>query len=196
MRFNKINKKGKMGYLLKAIIFIILLAILFPSVIIPLAQNLMQMDPDHYLDGDDFDTDNKENQYLTDLTDPCPCDSSEREREVDGFKFCVAPNYDKGMCLAADKIVNDAKKQNTEKLPGFILALNDDGVYECIYYYSACMDLIEEDPYFYQREVLNKITRTNDYRNPANGPVTKDKDYPNPADGPIPVTGDYPNPAK
>jgi hypothetical protein len=139
----KMNKKGQYSDLKKAFISIAL--ILIGVLICIWIVNKFNFFKDDTFTGD-FDGDNKENTYGSDMFDPCPCGYDNVKQKTTTGLFCVA-SYTPTQCDCANELSNKAmqKDKDTKVTKAMFIKSGD----KCLYdKEEACKYLIMGNPNF------------------------------------------------
>lgn len=148
----KLNKKGDKT--LNTVITIILLAALLVIFFVYVFPSIVGSTKDYnaMLKSGDFDGDNKENSYGTDMMDPCPCGYDNVKQQASGKEYCVA-SYTQAQCNSANDVANKAYKEDKGKkdpVPFFIYSNN-----KCLYTSDACKYLMLGDENFNEKLLAN-----------------------------------------
>ncbi|MGV8163006.1 MAG: hypothetical protein ACP5N2_06770 [Candidatus Nanoarchaeia archaeon] len=150
MSFKK-NKKAQMKswmiWLIMAGAFMIIFFVFYTPAMASGSKGFADM-----LKEGDFDGDNKENGYATDVMDPCPCGlENVKVRASSGKEYCVA-DFNDVVCGCADKLANDMAIQKydfkeKEISPRFIY--DEANTQKCLYTKDECVLLIAKNKDFF-----------------------------------------------
>jgi hypothetical protein len=140
------NKKAQASDMKRMLIQVALIFVGIAAVFMVLKYtNMFDFDKNSF--KGDFDGDNKENTYGSDMFDPCPCGTDNVKQQTASGLFCVA-SYTPAQCECANKIANIARKKDLDIKTDVALFISD-GSGKCLYdKEDACKYLIMQNERF------------------------------------------------
>jgi len=100
----------------------------------------------------DFDGDNKENGFASDMMDPCPCGVDNVKQRAGLKEYCIMPTTDRSICDCANMLSNIAEQtylKSKESSPNFVWQSD-----KCLYTKDSCTYLLSQNKEFMDQLLL------------------------------------------